>query len=139
MKKYRFYGWQTADVKPINNEFDVKDPKDLYDKLSNVWCAYTCTPRLRERWTKENKTLGQCSITAFLAQEIFGGKVYGVATPSGVHCFNDVGGVFFDLTSEQFPEEISYENAVEQIREEQFAKTEKYERYLYLKEKLKDR
>ncbi len=43
-------------------------------------------------WTPDNKTLGQCSITAFLAQDIFGGKVYGIPLPEGgVHCYNMIG------------------------------------------------
>jgi len=58
---------------------------------------------MRDEWTKENITLGQCSITAFLAQDIFGGKVYGVPRPGGTfHCYNEVDRHIFDLTSEQF-------------------------------------
>lgn len=136
--EYNFYGWQTADAASVNDEFPFSSPRELYDKLSDVWCEYTCCPRLRDKWTKENKTLGQCSITAFLAQEIFGGLVLGIATESGVHCFNVVGGVAFDLTSEQFSRRLSYENAVEQSRDRHFGSKEKYERYLYLKKKLKE-
>ena len=83
-------------------------------------------------------TLGQCSITAFLAQDIFGGKVYGILRPDGnYHCYNVVGDCVFDLTSEQFGDEkLDYENNPEQFREVHFAKTEKRERYEYLKEQL---
>ena len=76
---YKFYGWEHADAPAITDEFSgIKTPIDLYDALSDLWCGYTCAPRMRGNWTKENKTLGQCSITAFLAQDIFGGKVYGI-------------------------------------------------------------
>lgn len=66
---------------------------------------------MRKDWTRENPTLGQCSITAFLAQDIFGGKVYGVLRPGGnYHCYNVIGDWRFDLTSEQFGEEaLDYE------------------------------
>ena len=75
--KYRFWGWEHADAKAITVEYKgIETPVDLYDALSHVWCADTCAPRMRQNWTKENMTLGQCSITAFLAQDIFGGKVY---------------------------------------------------------------
>ena len=106
----------------------------------NVWCEYTCTPRLREGWSLENITLGQCSITAFLVQDIFGGRVYGVLRPGGnYHCFNVVGDKRFDLTSEQFGDEkLDYDDAPEQFREVHFAKVEKNERYEYLKEKLRE-
>ena len=113
-------------------------PKELYDILSEIWCADTCAPRMRERWSKENQTLGQCSITAFLAQDIFGGKVYGILRPGGnYHCYNVVGDCCFDLTSEQFGDEIlDYRENPEQFREVHFQKEEKRQRYEYLKKEL---
>ncbi len=114
-----------------------KNPKELYDILSEIWCADTCAPRMRERWSKENQTLGQCSITAFLAQDIFGGKVYGILRPGGnYHCYNVVGDCCFDLTSEQFGDEIlDYRENPEQFREVHFQKEEKRQRYEYLKKR----
>ena len=120
MKKYQFYGWEQADVPATSKTYEkIKNPKELYDKLSEIWCADTCAPRMRERWSKENQTLGQCSITAFLAQDIFGGKVYGILRPGGnYHCYNVVGDCCFDLTSEQFGDEIlDYRENPEQFRE----------------------
>ena len=100
MKKYQFYGWEQADVPAVAKAYKkIKNPKELYDILSGIWCADTCAPRMRERWSEDNKTLGQCSITAFLAQDIFGGKVYGILRPGGnYHCYNVVGDCCFDLT-----------------------------------------
>ena len=82
--KYNFWGWEQADIPAITEQYKgIHTPRDLYDALSKIWCAYTCAPRMRQNWTPENKTLGQCSITAFLAQVIFGGQVYGVLRPGG--------------------------------------------------------
>jgi hypothetical protein len=140
--EYRFYGCDNAglkDVKPIDETYKgIGTPYDLYDALAEIWCEYTCAPRLRESWSKGNMTLGQCSITAFLVQDIFGGKVYGILRPGGnYHCYNVVDGVVFDLTSEQFGgEKLNYENNPEQFREIHFAKTEKHERYEYLRKAL---
>lgn len=136
---YNFYGWKTAVVKPINSGYpSINSPRDLYDALSNIWCAETCAPRIRDRWTSDNKTLGQCSITAFLAQDIFGGKVFGILRDGGnYHCYNVIGNCVFDLTSEQFGDEkLIYENNSEQFREEHFAKEEKRLRYEFLKKAL---
>ena len=136
---YKFYGWETADVCPANEKYkEIKDPRDLYDRLSEIWCEYTCAPRLRAGWTRENQTLGQCSITAFLVQDIFGGKVYGILRPGGnYHCYNAIGDCVFDLTSEQFGDEVlCYEDNPEQFREVHFAKEEKRLRYEYLKAEL---
>lgn len=131
MKSYHFYGHQTATVKNENG----LTPRDCYDILSGIWCADTCAPRMRGNWTPDNKTLGQCSITAFLIQDLFGGKVYGILRPGGnYHCFNAVGDCVFDLTSEQFGDiELNYNDCPEQLREVHFAKEEKRQRYETLK------
>ncbi len=134
MKQYAFYGWETADV----TDGRGLTPRDYYDILSEIWCADTCAPRLREGWSPENKTLGQCSITAFLIQDIFGGKVRGILRPGGnYHCFNEVEGCVFDLTSEQFGDEkLDYTDCPEQSREVHFAKEEKRLRYEFLRSEL---
>lgn len=137
--EHKFWGSKQADVQDITGEYKgIHTPADLYDALSEIWCADTCAPRMRQNWSPENKTLGQCSITAFLAQDIFGGKVYGVPRSDGnYHCYNVVGEVKFDLTSEQFGDEVLvYEGNPEQFREVHFAKEEKKLRYEYLKEQL---
>lgn len=137
---YNFYGWETALVPAVSDEFKgIETPQQLYDILTGIWCEYTCAPRLRSGWSKENITLGQCSITAFLVQDIFGGKVYGILRPGGnYHCYNVVGDSVFDLTSEQFGDErLDYSDNPEQFREIHFAKAEKRERYEYLRSELK--
>lgn len=138
-KQYNFYGWKQADVTAVSQLYGkIQTPWDLYDALSEIWCADTCAPRMRHEWSSENKTLGQCSITAFLAQDIFGGRVFGILRPGGnYHCYNVVGDRTFDLTSEQFgEEELDYKENPEQFREVHFAKEEKRLRYEYLKEEL---
>ncbi len=134
MKDYNFYGWQTADIKDGNG----LTPRDYYDLLSDIWSAETCAPRMRSEWSPDNKTKGQCSITAFLMQDIYGGKVLGVPLEDGnYHCFNVVDGCVFDLTSEQFGNlRLDYNNRPEQFRETHFAKEEKRRRYELLKERL---
>ncbi len=99
--EYKFWGWQTADCSPISEEYKgsktLKNPKDMYDAMTHVWCEYSCAPRYRSEWSKDNMTVGQCSITAFLVQDIFGGEVYGVPLEEGgFHCYNVVGDCRFD-------------------------------------------
>ena len=136
MKTYRFYGWEGATVRNAEG----LTPRKVYDLLKDIWCAETCAPRMRKLWRADNPTLGQCSITAFLMQDLFGGKVYGVPLGDGnYHCFNDVDGCVFDLTSEQFGDEkLCYDNCPEQRRETHFAKEEKHQRYLLLKRRFLD-
>ncbi len=133
MKAYRFYG-NGAGVRDAAG----RTPRDYYDLLKTLWCADTCAPRMRGDWSAENPTLGQCSITAFLMQDLYGGEVRGVALGDGnYHCFNVVEGIAFDLTSEQFGEKkLDYEDCPVQRREVHFAKEEKRLRYEALKARL---
>ena len=95
---------------------------------------------MRQDWTKNNPTLGHCSITAFLVKEIFGGEVYGVPLGDGnYHCFNVVDGVLFDLTSEQFGDRrLDYTLNYPQSEAVHFAKAEKKQRAALLRTKLID-
>ena len=133
---YRFYGWKTADIK------DEKGltPRDYYDLLKDIWTAETCAPRLRGDWSPDNRTLGQCSITAFTVQALLGGRVYGIPLKEGgVHCYNEIDGMVFDLASEQFGDQVlNYEGNREQFREEQLADDEKRGRYELLKLRLEN-
>jgi len=92
---------------------------------------------MQDKWSESNPTCGQCSITAFLAQDIFGGEVYGVPNGDGnYHCFNVVDDAVFDLTSEQFDHPLEYTRDFPQSRETHFAKEEKKARYEMLKAAL---
>ena len=134
MKTFEFYGWESADIKDERG----LTPRDYYLLLSDIWCAETCAPRMRAEWSRDNKTLGQCSITAFLMQDIYGGEVRGVPLDDGnFHCFNVVGGCVFDLTSEQFKGlRLDYSDCPLQLRGYHFAKEEKKKRYELLKSRL---
>ena len=140
---YKFFGHENVEnIHPINSVYkSIKNPLDLYDKMSEIWCEYSCAPRMRKDWSKDNKTLGQCSITSFLIQDIFGGEVFGVPLKEGgYHCFNVVNGVMFDLTSEQFGDEkLEYTLKYPQSRQEHFSSEEKYQRYLYIVKELNNK
>ena len=124
----RFYGEERA----------TEEIRALYDALWPLWTIDTCAPRLRPDWSEANRTLGQCSITAFLVQDLLGGEVYGVPLEDGsVHCFNEALGCVFDLTSAQFPGVVlDYENRPLQSREAHFADPGKKQRYELLKARL---
>lgn len=51
MKRYGFYGWETADLKDANG----LTPRDYYDILSGLWCADTCAPRMRDEGIRIKK------------------------------------------------------------------------------------
>lgn len=136
--KYNFYMSDEASISPLpGTNPKIGNLYDMYDILSLLWSKETCAPRMRDNWSTDNKTLGQCSITAFLIQDIFGGDVYGIRLADGnFHCYNVIEGKIFDLTSEQFKEKLIYDLKYPQERVVHFNKQEKYERYLLLKTKL---
>ncbi len=138
--QYKFYGHEYANIKPINKKYDkIKDLYDLYDVLNNIWSKETCAPRMRKDWNINNKTLGQCSITSFLVQDIFGGNVYGIKLDDGnFHCYNVINNLIFDLTKEQFNKPLNYDLKNQQFKEIHFKNEEKYQRYLLLKNKLEN-
>ena len=139
-KDYRFYGWEYADQKADDKDLFDGDLRKMYDILSECWKADTCAPRMRGDWTEDNRTLGQCSITAFLIQDIFGGEVYGVPLgDDNFHCFNVIKDKIYDLTSEQFVHPLDYTLEYPQLRETHFAKKEKEERYILLKQRFKEK
>lgn len=113
---------------------------ELYEELCRCWCRESCASRMRENWSEENRTLGQCSITSIIVQELYGGRILGVPlADGGMHCFNEIDGVFFDLTSEQFGErakELVYTDKYPQTREAHLSDPEKHERYRVLKARL---
>lgn len=137
---YKFYGSNTKSVHPINPEYKkIKDQHHLYDLLSEIWDIKVCTPRLRNEWSKENKTCGCCTVTCLLVQDIFGGEIYGVYVDGNVHCFSKVNDSIFDLTSEQFGDtKLNYTLDYPQSREFHLSNPDKKERYLYLVSKLKE-
>lgn len=123
-------------VRETDETFKSSVLYDAYNVLKKCWKADTCAPRMRKDWCEEDPTLGQCSITAFLIQDEFGGDVYGVPLGDGnYHCFNLIDGTAYDITSSQFKKDLDYDLAYPQSRAVHFAKQEKYERYLLLKER----
>ncbi len=130
----RFYGEKTARIRDTFG----RSPADYFELLLKIWSADTCAPRMRSDWKPENPTLGQCSVTAFLMQDRFGGEVKGITLEDGsIHCFNIVDGAVFDLTSAQFGDRaLAYGEAKEQSRDVHFAKEEKRLRYESLRKAL---
>ena len=136
---YRFYGADSVGDLPLNPNYPkTRNPKDLYDAFSKAWCRETCAPRMQPEWSEANMTLGQCSISSLIVQDLYGGEIYGILLPSGAyHCFNKIGDMVFDLTSEQFGDVVlDYSHPVLQSREEHLRSPEKKARYELLKKRL---
>ena len=110
---------------------NIEDFKKLIEKS---WTKETCSPGLRENWTEENPSLGQCAITAMLVKDIFGGKIMRCMTSTGSHYYNKIGNKIVDLTVDQFLGEIpKYEEGIERTMEYLLSNDDTKKRYLMLK------
>ena len=113
-------------------------------ELNNLWSriSNSADQQTKERILAEQRNWRRMGVGETMAekglQDIFGGRVYGIRRPDGnYHCYNVVGDCCFDLTSEQFGDEVlDYQDNPEQFRETHFAKEEKRLRYEYLKNAL---
>ncbi len=140
-KEYLYYGAEhQLEVK--NHLYKgIENIRDLYDVLTHCWTRETCTSRLRDKWSETNITCGQCAITAFVVQDLFGGEIYEIPLENGgVHCYNLVDGKAVDLASEQFGDkakDLIYDNRHLQDRPLRLQDTEKQQRYSTLLKNLK--
>ena len=139
--EYNYYGASVTSVRAKNEIYPgITTLQELYEALCTAWSRETCTERLRHKWSPDNPTCGQCAITAFIVQDIFGGEIYEIPLSSGgVHCYNLIDGEAVDLASEQFGEEaklLVYDNRLLQDRDERLSLESKRARYELLKERL---
>lgn len=68
-----------------------------------LWCKETCSASLRDMWSPDFPSFGQCFVTALAVQKCWGGEVWELHRPMGeIHFYNRIDGKIVDLTSEQF-------------------------------------
>ena len=136
---YRFYGFEHADeLKPIK-DCGAKTLGEFYLKCLKAWSTETCSVRFRPNWSKDNPSVGQCTITAALVHEFFGGEVLGLPlTGGGMHSFNKINGITVDLACEQFGKDalLDFDNAVPVDAEKLLVGGDKAERCSLLRKRL---
>ena len=86
------------------------------------------------KWEESSPWKGQCSVTALVVHDHFGGKILKTNIDGQWHFYNKIKNQVFDLTSEQFNEKINYQN-IESTAEEALLDTSK-KQYKYLKEQF---
>ena len=112
--------------------------KSFKKVLNMAWSKETCVPLLRDKWSEENKELGQCAITALVVNDCYGGKIMRCMTMAGSHYYNLIDDEIVDLTVEQFMGEVPlYEEGQERTREYLLSNEDTKARYLMLLKKVK--
>ena len=113
--------------------------RELKHLLIQTWNLETCSPGLRDKWSEENPSLGQCAITALIVNDFFGGKIMRCMASSGSHYYNIIDDELVDLTVEQFLGETpQYGEGQERTREYLLSNEDTKNRYLLLKSNLEN-
>ncbi|MEC1595813.1 hypothetical protein P9D75_19550 [Bacillus spizizenii] len=94
--------------------------------LKQSWSRHTSS-----KWTEECPACGQCGVTALVIQDQFGGTIFKTKIGESWHFYNNINGVIYDFTSEQFQAPIEYQH-IPSSREEAFLDTNE-EQYQHLR------
>jgi len=86
------------------------------------------------KWTLDNPANGQCSVTALIVNDLFGGEILKTKLQEGWHFYNRIDKINFDFTQSQFAKEPIYLDILSN-REEAFSDTNQNQ-YKYLKNKI---
>ncbi len=103
---------------------------DFIKVLSKCWSAETS----RYYDDRTPKSAGQCSVSAMLIQDYFGGEVRKIHVGKIAHFFNFIDGTIIDSTADQFDCEINYDNFI--TISPDFYEEETWQRYNILKERV---
>lgn len=109
--------------------------------LHDSWSATTAYHADRKKWSPDNKAIGQCTVTAMIVYDYFGGKIVrGYSEKYKLyHYWNEINGEKIDLTSSQFfPDrnDISFSKIVYKDKRSLLRIKDVKDRYIILKEKV---
>lgn len=93
------------------------DNERVLRKLQKSWSRETST-----KWSTENPSLGQCSVTALVVQQRFGGRLLKTRVGEAWHFYNEIDGQVCDFTAEQFGTKVPYQHT-SATRDEALANT----------------
>jgi len=111
---------------------------ELTKILELSWKKKTCTPSLQDSWDENNKSLGQCAVTALIVNDFLGGKIMRCMCESGSHYYNLINGNVVDLTVSQFEVKPNYGTGEKRTREYLLSNEDTKKRYLLLLNEVKE-
>jgi hypothetical protein len=86
-------------------------------RLPTAWSVRTAS-----LWSPDDPARGQCSVTALVIQDLYGGTLLKTRVGHAWHFYNRIDGRRHDLTAGQFAEPIAYDD-IGATREEALADT----------------
>jgi hypothetical protein len=142
MKEFDFDSPRQATLIPINNPERYYKLLRLHDALEHSWDADTCAEWERDKWNSCLPAFGQCTVTALVVQDIFGGKI--VKDSLNDHFWNVFeDGTEADLSREQLPQGVALRITDERTREymltsERAIEAKTSNRYNILRERVRN-
>lgn len=111
--------------------------EQLLSTLDAAWSRETTHPDFADKWSEENRSAGQCAVTALVVNDYFGGKLAKIYVGDDSHYFNIIDGEIIDLTAQQFGDiKIDYETYELRTRETMLANENTRQRYNELRGKV---
>lgn len=105
--------------------------------IQQAWSRETAHPDFADRWSEENRSAGQCAVTALVVNDYFGGELAKIYVDDDSHYFNIIDSEVVDLTAEQFGDtKIDYEKRELRTREDMLANENTRQRYIELSAKI---
>ncbi len=84
---------------------DENRKKIVLEILNKCWSLDTGS-----KWSAENPARGQCSVTALVINDVFGGEIRKTKAGDEWHYYNYIDDERVDFTSSQFPQQINYDD-----------------------------
>lgn len=80
----------------------------LGDLIHTIPLAWSAETRGKETFRGKSPAAGQCTVSSLLIQRHCGGIIMACAVGRAPHYFNDINGVWIDVTRQQFPRTWPY-------------------------------
>lgn len=115
--------------------------KDLEKALIATWSVETAYSGDRKNWTPEHNSIGQCTVTAMIVYDFFGGRIVrGYSEKYKLfHYWNEIDGKKLDLTFNQFSydkSDIVFTKVIYKSKKDLMKIRSVRSRYLLLKRKV---
>lgn len=111
--------------------------RELEKLLASCYSKDLCYPKVREKWSNDNKCWGMCAITSLIVDDYFDTEFGKIMVDGGSHYFNIKDGKIIDLTANQFEEELDYSNYETTDRAKILSNEDTKMRYIKLRDRIK--
>lgn len=102
MNKFNDETFKNVAFKTLNARTLMMNIAYTKEKLFLCFSKDTCYHGSKERWTKNNPSLGHCAVASMIIQELYGGQIAKTTVKRSTHYFNIIDNEIIDITSEQF-------------------------------------